>query len=185
MGVLGCVPFVTGLLAVVLAVVGMRKTRNPAVRGRGLAIAGLVLGLVSLAGWGALAGGLGIGYVRSNPARPVFRQFVADLAAGNVAAAHASCTGNVTRPELATACAGIKPWGALQDVTVERFHFGVYGTGETAQFNGVATFANTRARFWCRMNKRAGAWKVDAFTFSEPPRAVPRGPAATAPAPPG
>jgi len=42
----GCVPFLTGLLAVIFGVVGMRRTRDRRVGGRGLAIAGLCLGIV-------------------------------------------------------------------------------------------------------------------------------------------
>lgn len=167
LGFLGCVPFVAGLLAVAFGVVGIRRTRDPGIRGRGLAIAGLVLGLVSLAGWSVLGGGLGISYIRSNPARPVFHQFTADMANGNVSSAHAISTGNIGLAQLNTAAAGMRTWGALRDVTTSRFHYGVYGGNETAQFNGVATFANTRATFWFRLVKQGGIWKVDAFRMQD------------------
>ena len=82
LGILGCVPFVTGLLAVILGIVGIRKTRQSNIGGRGMAIAGLVLALVSLAGWGLLGGGLGIGYIRSKPARVVADLFTRISARG-------------------------------------------------------------------------------------------------------
>src|SRR5271156_6556428 len=50
-GLLGCVPFVTGLVAVITGIIGISATGNPAVRGRGMAIAGLILGLLSIGGW--------------------------------------------------------------------------------------------------------------------------------------
>jgi len=46
-GLIGCVPFF-GLLAIILGIVGLRKTKNPSVRGKGVAIAGIVLGSVGL-----------------------------------------------------------------------------------------------------------------------------------------
>ena len=46
-GILGCVPLITGLLAVILGVMGLRATKNPKYTGRGMAVAGLILGLIS------------------------------------------------------------------------------------------------------------------------------------------
>src|SRR5215813_5339276 len=55
-GILGCVPVVTSLLAVILGFAGLRKARDPRYGGKGVAIAGLLLGLLGLVGW-ASAGG--------------------------------------------------------------------------------------------------------------------------------
>ena len=54
-GCLLCVPFI-GIAAVITGALGMRKARDPAVTGKGLAIAGLVLGILNLLGWGAYIG---------------------------------------------------------------------------------------------------------------------------------
>src|SRR4051812_21079429 len=50
-GILGCIPFVTGIFAVGLGIVGFAKTSNPLVRGRWMAVTGMVLGVLSLGGW--------------------------------------------------------------------------------------------------------------------------------------
>jgi prepilin-type processing-associated H-X9-DG protein len=55
-GCILCVPFVPGIAAIVTGAIGMRKTRDPAVTGKGLAIAGLVLGILNVLGWGAYFG---------------------------------------------------------------------------------------------------------------------------------
>ena len=55
-GVLGCIPFVTGALAVLLGVVGFIRTGNPAKKGRWMAIVGLLLGIVSIGGWTLFGG---------------------------------------------------------------------------------------------------------------------------------
>jgi prepilin-type processing-associated H-X9-DG protein len=55
-GCILCLPFVPGIAAVVTGAIGMRKTRDPAVSGRGFAIAGLVLGILNVVGWGAYFG---------------------------------------------------------------------------------------------------------------------------------
>ncbi len=48
-----CVPVLPGIASIVCGAIGLRKTRDPAVTGKGLAIAGLVLGALNLLGWGA------------------------------------------------------------------------------------------------------------------------------------
>jgi predicted Zn finger-like uncharacterized protein/prepilin-type processing-associated H-X9-DG protein len=55
-GCLLCIPFLPGIASIVCGAIGMRKTRDPAVGGKGLAIAGLVLGVLNVLGWGAYLG---------------------------------------------------------------------------------------------------------------------------------
>jgi hypothetical protein len=144
-GILGCVPLLTGLLAVILGIVGMRTTRDPRYTGRGMAIAGLILGLISLIAWGVVVGGGALGarmaYMHTKPERDAARQFAADLAAGNVDAAQARCTAKVKREELVTAANKMKTWGTFQDTTlpvgVKQSTNGV----EEAFVMGAATFS--------------------------------------------
>jgi hypothetical protein len=181
LGILGCVPLVTGLGAVIFGAVGIRRTRDPHFAGRGLAIAGLVLGLVSLAGWGIFGGALGVGYARSRPARAVAERFTKDLGGGNVASAHALCTGNIARPALDDVAARMKPWGPLQDMTVSRFNYGIFGGVESCELIGSVTFANTRTTFLFRLVKKGGTFKVDSFAFADPNAGSPPGTTPTAP----
>src|SRR4051794_4863702 len=103
-GILGCVPWITGLLAIVLGIVGLKSTKDPMVRGRGLAIAGLVLGCVSVLMWTVFGGGAiaaGVAFFRASaPAREQSRQFIQDMEKGNVDAALARCTSDVDAAAL-------------------------------------------------------------------------------------
>src|SRR4051812_37002466 len=74
-GILGCIPLITSILAVLLGIVGIVVTRDPRRTGRGLAIAGLILGLIGVVGWTALGGGLWTVYVTSRPVANIARQF--------------------------------------------------------------------------------------------------------------
>src|SRR5687768_3906578 len=89
LGILGCVPLITSILAVILGIVGIRATRQPNVGGRGLAIAGLILGLIGIIGWATMGGGVYAFYVTSRPVANVAQQFTKDIAAGNITAAQA------------------------------------------------------------------------------------------------
>src|ERR1051326_5613116 len=51
-GCLLCIPIIPGLIASIFGVIGIKQTQSPHVGGKGFAIAGLILGLVNLAGWG-------------------------------------------------------------------------------------------------------------------------------------
>ncbi len=55
-GCLLCIPLLPGIAAIVTGALGMRKTNDPAVTGRGMAIAGLVLGILNILGWAAYIG---------------------------------------------------------------------------------------------------------------------------------
>ena len=52
-GCLLCIPFVTGILAGVFGFLGIRHSRDPNNSGKGMAVAGLVLGIVNVLGWTA------------------------------------------------------------------------------------------------------------------------------------
>jgi hypothetical protein len=71
-GVLGCF-IVTGIVAIITGIVGLRATRNPQVKGRGMAIAGIALGVVfGLGGGGCLlAGGAGLWFANSEANRSI------------------------------------------------------------------------------------------------------------------
>ena len=55
-GILGCIPFIGGALAVLLGIIGFVRTANPMRWGRWMAIVGLILGIMSLAGWTLFGG---------------------------------------------------------------------------------------------------------------------------------
>lgn len=66
-GIIGCL-VVTGLIAVITGIIGISATKNPAVKGRGMAIAGLILGLLGMGAGGVCIGGGGLIYFAAKPA---------------------------------------------------------------------------------------------------------------------
>jgi hypothetical protein len=86
-----CIPLIGGLVAVILGLVGIASTGKPNVKGRGLAIAGLILGLLTLLGWGVFGGIMGVMMAKAGPDRAAARTFLTHIAAGDAVAAHADC----------------------------------------------------------------------------------------------
>jgi hypothetical protein len=141
LGLLGCVPFITGVLAIVFGALGIRKTRDPSAGGQGLAIAGLILGIISVVGWTGFAGLLGYGYQHSKPAQIVARQFLQDVAAGNVAAAAANSTG-LTTAQLQAQTTQMIPFGTLKSVNFSTFNVSMNNGQTTVHLGGTAAFSN-------------------------------------------
>ena len=113
-GLLGCVPFVTGLIALITGIVGINATKNPMKTGRGMAIAGLILGLISIVGWGGYFGVVGFLVFHNSPQKAAADQFFTALGQGNVTQAASLCTNNVSNDQLQSMADKIKGWGGLQ-----------------------------------------------------------------------
>jgi hypothetical protein len=168
LGILGCVPFVTGLLAIVLGIVGIRKGRNPQVGGKGLAIAGIILGLISVVAW-SVFGGTAYGLWKySKPAREVSSQFAKDLSAGNLDAAQARCTPTIKRADLERAAAKLKSSGQVKDTTLPVFHSQSSGGVTTMDVGGAATFTNNQSLpYFIRLVKQGDEFKIDGFMIGD------------------
>ena len=168
LGLLSCIP-VVGLVAVICGILGIVKTKDPRYTGRGLAIAGLLLGLVGLVGWGIAAGaGYGV-WAYGKPAREAAKQYARDLSGGNVDAAMGNSTSTITRDELAAAADKMKSWGRLQDTTLPAVMMNkVSGSAETVDVIGTADFQSGGKVFYAaHMVRQAGQFKMDGFLFQK------------------
>jgi uncharacterized protein DUF4190 len=105
LGILICIPALTGLASIGFGIGGIAVTRNPAVRGRGMAIAGLILGILNIFFW---AGAGGFWWETVRPIRAASHQFVYDMAAGNTAAVTAECTNPIGPTQITNAQAWFK-----------------------------------------------------------------------------
>jgi len=79
-----CIPFATGVIALLTGIIGIGATSNPAVKGRGMAISGIILGLLSLILWGLCGGGIYAWYQGSKNERAFTKTYITDLAANNI-----------------------------------------------------------------------------------------------------
>ncbi len=162
LGILGCVPVLTGMLAIVFGIVGIRKTRDPAVGGKGLAIAGLILGILSIVGWVGFGGLIGVGYVESKPARSVARQFLTDVSAGNTAAALANSSG-FSAGQIQGVSSQLKSMGTLLSVTFTSFNVSAINGSTTVNLAGIANFSNGPKTCTFVLAKTGGVYKVTSY----------------------
>jgi len=127
-GIFLIVPFFAGLAAVALGVIGIRQANELNMRGRRLAIAGVILGVLNILGW--------IAYFKliseiSGPGRTVAHHFIDDLNSADSAKAQSECLANVGPDRLMAATNQVKSWGGVKSVAV------FYITSDSA--NGVTT----------------------------------------------
>jgi hypothetical protein len=167
-GILGCVPEVTGVLAIVLGVVGLRRARSPNVGGKGLAGAGLALGILSVLAWSI---GLGVGayyWIASEPARVVAHQYLKDFSQQNIPAVLAASDPAVGVDKLESLSEFLRPLGSLKDATILGFYMS-YSAPEW-RFNGRAEYTNGDAVFDMTMIREGSVWKVRSFHIQPHPR---------------
>lgn len=140
LGIVGCVPIITGALAIVFGIIGIRQSRNPAVGGRGMAIAGLVLGIVSVLGWASVGGMFGYAWHEFKPARVVATTFLQDESSGNLAAAQA-LTAGMTQAQLVALHQQLTPLGTLQSANFNSFNQSWVNGVSTMKISGPVYFA--------------------------------------------
>jgi hypothetical protein len=112
-GIFLIVPYISGLCAIALAVIGLRQTAGGEYYGRRLAWGAIVLGLLNIVGWTIF---FWIIADLSAPGRATAHRFFFDL---NSAAEQArqDCLG-VAADRLDSAAAQIQSWGGVKSVTV-------------------------------------------------------------------
>jgi hypothetical protein len=179
-GILGCVPLITGLIAIVCGFIGMRTTRDPRYSGRGMAVTGLILGILSVVVWGIVGGAGGFGayfaYSYTKPAREAAKQVATDLSAGNVDGVLARSTSQVKREELVAAAAKVKGWGTLQDTTMPVGSRQTVNGAEEAYVAGAATFSKAgNVPYIVAFRSEGGTLKVTGFLLTGPDGAVTAG----------
>ncbi|HLL87960.1 MAG TPA: DUF4190 domain-containing protein [Tepidisphaeraceae bacterium] len=169
-GILGCIPFITGLAAIVTGALGIKKANDPQVQsGKGLAIAGIILGVLSVGLWALFGGGMFALVNATAPVRTAGKQFLSDLSQGNVAAAQAQ-TENLSTEDVTTLVDMVKTWGSLNDVTGFSASINADEGETTAIYGGQAQYANGPHPFVLEMVKVGDGWKVRQAGFDEAAR---------------
>ena len=164
LGILGCIPYITGLLAILFGIIGLRRSGDPYASGKGMAVAGLVLGIVSVVLWSTCLGFGAWAYVQSGPARSVARQYIQDLSTDNLAAAQANAARGVSSAQLEAQRDQMKGFGALQDVRFTGMYYqNVNGTGRW-RLTGIGSFASGGSRMLeAVLVEENGLWKVQSL----------------------
>ncbi|MBX6314922.1 MAG: DUF4190 domain-containing protein [Isosphaeraceae bacterium] len=171
-GLLGCIPIITGLLAVIFGIVGLRKTRDPYVSGKGMAIAGLVLGLVSLIGWGLFGVGLvaiwpqfQAGFRLGTGMPTAAEPFLRDLANDDIDAALARCIKGMDRAQLVAAAEELRPLGKLREVQITSQSMSTTDGAPRGNLGGQAIFDKGTKSYRLEFVVEDDAVKIADFAF--------------------
>jgi hypothetical protein len=159
MGILSCIPGV-GLLAILFGALGIGKAKDPRYGGKGLAIVGIVLGLISIVVWGGIGYGVywGVGKIKEMASG---FQFVEALSRGSVAEAKTFSTGKMSDAELSKLAVEMKTLGKLKQMQNPTNSF----QNNVLDIQGTGIFENgTRKVHFVMINTPTG-WKVDKLTL--------------------
>jgi hypothetical protein len=166
-GILGCIPFVPGLVAFILGIVGIKKTGSPAVKGRGMAIAGTILGFLSVAGWTGFAVlTIFTWSIIGEPARGAGEKWTKAVSEGKIDEALALSVPGFDRKPIEELGEKMKPWGAFQ--SLGKASVSITAPNGKAVFNigGQATFASATKTYSFSMQQVDGAtYLVEKFDF--------------------
>jgi len=175
-GVLGCIPGLTGLLAIILGVVGLRRARKPNVGGKGLAAAGLTLGIVSVVVWSVGLTAAGVFWSVSGPARDAARAYLADFNRHDVPAILGASTHAVTQSQVEALDDRLRPLGNLRDVSFSGVYLGYANGRLQCRMSGVARYNNGPAQFTMTLVRIDDTWKVNEFWINGRLMNLPRPP---------
>jgi hypothetical protein len=165
-GLVMCVPGITGLVAIITGFVGISETGKPGVKGRGMAIAGLILGLLSLIGWGAVGGGVYIAF-RSTASQRVFgNTFIADLAAKRIDQCVQNSTADLNADNLTADFQKMQNWGTLLNATVIAIPGQNSNGRNTTSVTGICRFSGGQHTFLMMVVKdSSGQLKAESFIW--------------------
>jgi len=162
-GIAGIIPFVPSLLALIFGMVGLNRAKQLGGTGRGMAVSGLILGVLGLILW---TWGFTAFFSSAKQYKELSHQFVNALAKGEVDKAVGMSHSKMTREQLAQPAAALQTLGGLSDITVT----GVEGTtsteaGKRWTVTGASTFATRKLDFTISFVDENGAPKVVEYWF--------------------
>jgi len=162
MGILSCIPGV-GLLAILFGALGMGKAKDPRVGGKGLAMVGIVLGLLGTLGWayGGYKGYQGWQFLKG-VAEPA-AGFFGGMSEGDLAKAKSYTTANVSEAEIKSAQETMKSMGKYKNIQADPQKTSL--KDGVVESSGTMIFENGNKKYHFRMVKVGGSYKVDKFTL--------------------
>jgi hypothetical protein len=166
-GLAMCIPIATGLAAIILGIMGIRRSRDPRFGGRSMAVAGLILGILSVLGWIIISAIAYTGYQRVRPGLELTDAYLQDLASGDVAAANARSAENLSSQQIAQLSAQVQELGPSRGFSPSNFAYHSDQAGERWQFIGRARFGETDRPVTITIIRVDGQWKVSQLTIGD------------------
>jgi hypothetical protein len=177
-GILSCIPVITSPIAVITGFIGLSATRRPGVKGRGMAIIGLILGFLGIVWSIGVVSVAGVSFWAFPAAIKMARQaaegvkttneLVSNLTSGDVDAAQAKCTSSVSREDLVKVRDELAAMGRFEDAKINSTQVHRAAGELDADFSGRLTFEKGVKRFEVHLVTEGGVVKVDRITLSEP-----------------
>jgi hypothetical protein len=166
-GLLGCIPFLTGIVALILAIVGLVATGKPGVRGRWMAVVGIILAILSIGFWSTAGLGIAASWAGIKSAVAVMtapghgaRDFIRAVDSGDEAAAKDLTVMNDT--EFTVAKALIKAQGGFIDSTFSQVNI----VNNDARVSGSGSFKTGNRTITADMVKIGDQWKVKSLSIT-------------------
>jgi hypothetical protein len=169
-GIVGfCVPLIGGVAAVVLGFVGVRRSKITHT-GKGMSIAGMVLGGISIViwaiFWSTLLTALHIGKAVVNattvePPRLAVEQLLRDLTGNNLSGAGAES--GISTDGISLLHDQVKDLGLVQNV--ENTNFNSTAGGDNS-LQGIVTFDKGQRHYTAHVSNAGGAYRVTSLAIS-------------------
>lgn len=165
-GLLFCIPGITGLVAIITGVIGIKSTSKPNVGGRGMAIAGMILGVLSIIGWIVIGGTMwwGLNMVKEQVKSAEY--FTQAVTAGDYAKAAEYTSAGFNEGEIRSLGEQIKDWGSLTDMQMSGTKGSKTLGGTSVTITGTATFSKAgQKNFEVTLVEENGKLKIGGISF--------------------
>ena len=164
-GLVGCFA-ITPLIGLILGFLGLKDAGKKGGSGRGLAIAGILLSLLWIGGFG-LGAFFTMKFIKAaEPAKQVADAFAKDLAAGNVDAAKARCTSSITREEIAAASDKLKGLGTVSNTMMFGASVNAKPGSTVWILGGAVTAGGQGVPYQVKIVDENGTLKLDGFMLT-------------------
>ena len=155
-GILGCVPFVTGILAVLLGIVGFVRTSNPLKKGRWMAVVGILLGVMSIGGWTLFGGGIWAIFKATEGPRVATHNLIKELAENDMAEAKTFAP-RISDVQLEAVGEYVRKQGKFIDTTFANTSIEEGGSGHV---EGTVKFDTGTQKVKADLDSTKDGWKV-------------------------
>jgi hypothetical protein len=164
-----CVWFLGGILGVIFGLIGLQKSRDPQVGGRGLAVSAIVIGVLSILGSGLFSyltyRGVHAAIAGTKPERDTARRFVVDLSQNDITAAESEATADLPPADLQAMAQQLHAKGGFVDMTSSQINLEDVNGAVTCHLHGVATFASGSQDYDLTLRRLGTTWKVSKAEF--------------------
>jgi hypothetical protein len=170
-GILGCIPFLTGILAFFLGIIGIVATGKPGIRGRWMAVVGIILAILSIGLWSTIGIGIvanwagikkGVDAVVTAVTAPGHgaRDFIRAVDSGDDAAAKDLSV--MSDPDFEAAKTLIKAQGGFTDSTFNQVNI----VNNEAHVAGTGDFKTGIRQITADVVKVGDTWKVKSLSIT-------------------